>query len=181
MVEYEEDYFTKSPYSPYIDWGFNKVRAQKIIDLTHPYSVLDVGCAYGYIVKRFLDMGIPAIGMDISHWCESRNIIPEHFVRHDLRDTPYPFEDKQFSVLYCEGVLEHIEEEHIPKIMREFERVALRRILQISLINHDGSKETPGHICLKDHDWWFDRMPDHTWLFISPTGTQDGKVWLYKG
>lgn len=186
-IEYEKDYFTKTGYEGYQDYPLNTDRVKKIIEMANPKSVLDVGCAYGYIVKRLLEKGIYAIGMDISRWCEEQKIIPNHFIRHDLRNCPYPFKEKEFDLLYCEGVLEHIGEEYIEAIMAEFERVSKERILALTFDWHVQSSphsfesaEAPGHICLKSHNWWFKVMPRHTWLFYPATGIQDSNIWLYK-
>jgi len=153
----------------------------KIISISHPKSVLDVGCAYGYIVKRLRDKGIYAIGMDISEWCSRQRIIPDYYVRHDMRVVPYPFKDKEFDLLYCEGVLEHIGEEYIEGIMKEFERVSERRLLQLSFDWHKNVEIEPGHINVKHHDWWFERVPLNTWLALDECATERCNKWLYKG
>ena len=186
-IEYEKDYFTKTGYEGYQDYPLNEIRTQKIIDMTHPKSVLDVGCAYGYIVKRLLGKGVHAIGMDISHWAEKQNVIPNHFVRHDIREIPYPFKDKEFDTLYCEGVLEHIGDKYIEKIMAEFDRISHERILALTFDWHvkvspynSNNAKAPGHINLHNQNWWFEKMPKQTWLFLPPTGIQDSNLWLYK-
>ena len=186
-VEYEKDYFTKTGYEGYMDYAINTERVRKIIEMTHPKSVLDCGCAYGFISKRLMDKGIHSVGMDISHWCEKQGIIPGHFVRHDMQITPWPFKDKEFDVAYCEGVLEHVEDDRVDDIMAEFERVSRRRILALTFDWHvelspysKFNSEAPGHINLHSHNWWFEKMPEHTWLFYPATGIQDSNVWLYK-
>ena len=150
-------------------------RAEKIINMAHPSSVLDVGCAYGFMVRKFLERGIPAMGTDISEWCQKVTVVPENFIlvpSHEL-----PFKDKEFDLLYCEGVLEHVEEDNIDKTMFEFERVARQRILQVSFPHHSSSE---GHVCLHDAKWWFNRIPDYTWLFMGWSGTDRGNMWTYK-
>jgi len=189
-IEYEREYFTKTGYEGYRDYPINTIRVEKIIDMAHPSSVLDVGCAYGYIVKRLLDKGIHAVGMDISHWCEeqAKDICPNHFIRQDLTETPYPFKDKEFDLLFCEGVLEHVDDKSVERVMAEFERVSRERMLALTFDWHvkvspysPESLEAPGHINLHSHNWWFNKMPKYTWLFYPATGTQDGNIWLYKG
>ncbi len=135
-IEYEKDYFTRSGYENYMDYPVNEVRVDKIIEMAHPKSVLDVGGAYGYIVKRLLDRGVHAVCMEVSKWSEEQRVVPDNFVRHDMRDTPYPFKDKEFDVLYCEGVLEHIGEQYIKPIMAEFERISHERILALTFDWH---------------------------------------------
>ena len=187
IIEYEKDYFTKTGYEGYWDYPLNEIRVQKIIDMTHPQSVLDVGGAYGYIVKRLLDKGIYAVCMEISKWCEEQKVVPDNFVRHDMRVVPYPFKDKEFDVLYCEGVLEHIEEQYIDDIMKEFERVSHSRLLALTFDWHTKLRPysvenalAPGHLCLHDHNWWFKKIPNYSWLFIPATGIQDSNLWFYK-
>lgn len=186
-VEYEEEYFTKTGYQGYADYPLNVERVRKIIEIGNPKSVLDVGGAYGFIVKRLLEKGIYAICMEVSKWAEAQKVIPNNFVRYDMRETPWPFKDKEFDIAYCEGVLEHIEDAYIPEIMKEFERVAHKRILaltfdwHVKLRPHLATNElAPGHVNIHNERWWFDIMPDHTWLFIPATGIQEGNMWLYK-
>lgn len=184
MVEYERDYFTNGNglggYFNYGDFEVHGARVDKLIAITNPKSVLDVGCAYGFIVKRLLDKGIPAMGCDISKWCEDREIIPGHFVRTPTHDLS-AFKDKQFDVLYCEGVLEHIEECNIVKTMAEFARVANKRYLALTFDYHANAGETDGHVCLHNPAWWFDKIPLYTWMFLGNTGTDGGTQWVYKG
>ncbi|MDD4986658.1 MAG: class I SAM-dependent methyltransferase [Dehalococcoidales bacterium] len=182
-MEYEQDYFINGGYKGYRDYDAHAGRVKKLISITHPQSVLDVGCAYGFITRRLLDQGIYAVGMDVSNWCEqiAQNIIPNNFVRHDMREAPYPFRDKEFDVLYCEGVLEHIEEEHIIPIMREFERVSLRRLIQVSFAEHKDVEKEQGHITIKDANWWLSVIPVNTWLAAQEAATENTGIWLYKG
>jgi ubiquinone/menaquinone biosynthesis C-methylase UbiE len=98
-----------------------------------------------------------------------------------MREVPYPFRDKEFDVLYCEGVLEHIEEEHIIPIMREFERVSLRRLIQVSFAEHKDVEKEQGHITIKDANWWLSVIPVNTWLAAQEAATENTGIWLYKG
>ena len=180
-VKYEAEYFTQTPYHPYQDWPHHAKRVDKIIKLCNPESVLDVGCAYGFIVKRLIDKGVVAFGCDISRYAEkqSHKIIPGKFVRCDIRKG-LPFKDKEFDLIYCEGMLEHIEEKYIDGIMSEFDRVANKRMMAISLSEHPNSLKEPGHICVKPAGWWVERMPYNTLLFLPPFGTEDDGDWVLK-
>lgn len=70
---YDEAYYTdgsKSNYSPYgagawADWIVDMVMAH----VDYPQSVLDVGCAFGFLVDRFWNKkGVPAWGFDVSQY-----------------------------------------------------------------------------------------------------------------
>ncbi len=184
MVElYGKDYFTKLAYHEpcYFDFPAHELRAKKLIEITHPKSVLDVGCAYGYMVKRLLDKEIHAVGCDISYWCQEQAelVIPDSFKRCPTWELD--FSDNYFDLIYCEGVLEHVPEDKIDQTFKEFKRVAQRFYLQISFKEHPGFAGEIGHVCAHDVNWWFDKIPDHSWLFLSPCGTEQGNMWLYKG
>jgi len=182
MVEYEKAYFTGDTYEPYWDFPAHEERVKRLINITHPKSVLDVGCAYGFIVRRLLEGGIHAMGVDISKWCEekAKTIIPEHFVRTSADDLSM-FRDKEFDVLYCEGVLEHIPEDKLAKVMSEFERVSERRYLQMSFSFHKDVEKEYGHVTLKEPWEWFKIVPLYTWIFLGESGTDGGNAWIYKG
>jgi len=183
MVEYEQEYFNGKGYNEYADFPAHKERVNHLIEMLEPKSVLDVGCAYGYIVMYLIQRGIRAVGMDISKYAESRakGIIPHNYVCHDMRVTPYPFKDKEFDVLYCEGVLEHIEEEYIDKVMAEFERVSNRRYIQVSFDWHANVKDELGHVTIKPTTWWFKKIPMGSYLAMGNTATEENIGWLYKG
>ena len=52
---YDEEYFDGSEgYHTYEDAEHFKLTAEELIRLFEPVSVLDVGCAKGYLVKAFL-------------------------------------------------------------------------------------------------------------------------------
>lgn len=179
---YGKDYFNGEGYDFYADFPAHRLRAEKLVAVTNPRDVLDVGCAYGYIVYYLLRMHVYAFGIDISTYAEemAKNIIPGHFLWHDARQ-PLPFPDKSFDVIYCEGMLEHIEEECIEKIMAEFDRVAYRRYLQVSFAHHPNVEKEYGHVCIKDINWWIDKIPPHTYLAMGGTGTEENNNWFYKG
>jgi len=181
VIEYEEEYFNGKGYYNYGNFPQHQVRAEKLINIAKPKSVLDVGCAFGYIVMYLVFFGIPAMGCDISKYAQqkAKEIIPDRFVLCPAWDLKFP--DKCFDLIYCEGVLEHIPEDKIEKVFSEFVRVADRYYLQISFSNHKDVEKEYGHVLLKDHNWWFNRMPLNSWLAYGESGTESNFMWLYKG
>ncbi len=78
-----------------------------------PHSVLDAGCAIGFLVESFRDEGVEAEGIDISEYAISQ-------VRTDIK--PYcrvqslldPVTGK-YDLVTCIEVLEHLAPEDVPK------------------------------------------------------------------
>lgn len=171
---YGEYYFTKDPYSPYWDFNRHDGAFARFVMMMQPRSVLDVGCAYGYIVRRCLEGGVPAVGLDVSMWCGQQKVIPGFYIMGT--GWALPFKDNAFDVLHCEGVLEHIPEDKIEQLMAEFDRVASRRYLGISYEDSD----TPAHICVHPVEWWYDRVPIRTYLGETGRSLDLEDKWLYK-
>lgn len=157
---YDRSYFEDGTtgYALYADFAFNHRKVEKILAL-EPESVLEIGCARGYIVKRLNDAGVMAYGMDISEHCRATRA-HEHFILHDITDTPWPFRDGQFDLVYSCAVLEHIPEDRIDAVVSEIHRVSKRSLHAISFDNipddHDAT-----HCNLKPQLYWmakFDTM-----------------------
>lgn len=76
-------------------------------------SVIDVGCAVGDLVKGFLDLGVDAYGLEGASGCLQFLECPRDRVFiHDLRLLACPnVIDRQFDLVTCFEVAEHIEPE----------------------------------------------------------------------
>ena len=102
---YDEKYFsTRSRLSMWIR------RAEFIIEKFHPKTVLDVGCAYGELVKGLNDMGVEAYGIDGSEYAISNGdpTIRSKLFKVNLNSDRFPFEDKTFDVIGSFYSVEHI-------------------------------------------------------------------------
>ncbi|MBW7887010.1 MAG: class I SAM-dependent methyltransferase [Bacteroidetes bacterium] len=71
------------------------------------YTILDVGCGPR---KRANALGIDKIASSAAD------------VLHDLNQFPYPFPENSFETIYCDNVLEHLDD--VIKVMVEFHRIA---------------------------------------------------------
>ena len=73
-------------------------------------KILDIGCGR----SKFPG----AIGVDVNPQIEADVI-------HDLNIFPYPFEDNGFDEVYCDSILEHLDD--IFKVMEEIHRITVDR------------------------------------------------------
>jgi len=78
--------------------------------------VLDVGC--GRIGLRALEPGLDITGVDLSE----RPEYPGPFVRADAAEG-LPFEDREFDLVYCSSVIEHVPPARRAAFARELRRV----------------------------------------------------------
>jgi len=101
----------------------------------NPKNVLEIGCGRGYVLKKLLANGIPAVGMEKSTHCwHTRVVDDDHFILHDLCDIPYPFEDKQFDLCCSFSVIGELPQDKIYEITKEIERISNRNYHSISEI-----------------------------------------------
>ncbi len=144
-------------YEGYWDYPVHWITFEKLME-HNPKSVLEIGAARGYLVKRFESAGIPAKGVEISKHCHLTRVT-DSVLEFDICQTPWPFKDKEFDLCYSVAVMEHIPEEFLPAIVKEMERVSSRGIHGIDFgENDDGFDKT--HCTLRTKEWWLERLPN---------------------
>ena len=98
-------------------------RAEFIREKFHPKTVLDVGCAYGELVKGLVDMGIEAYGVDGSEYAINNSVssIRSKLFKVNLNSDKFPFNDKTFDVVGSFYSVEHIHD--INFFAKELQRI----------------------------------------------------------
>lgn len=153
---YDREYFndgTKSNYGPYGPGDWSRRLADMIMLHLEPKSVLDVGCAYGFIVKHLRDDGIPAWGFDISEYAISQSVIPEQtWVGTAEHASSYDPVDS-IDLLLSTEVLEHL----TPRQVRAFlqhAHIARRALLLVAIGEPNEQEKDKSHITIEKMDWW---------------------------
>jgi hypothetical protein len=110
---YDKYYFQHGcgrPYERTVEWlRFFAGIADKIVGEIDPHTVLDAGCAMGFLVEALRDRGVEAFGVDVSEYALQQ-------VRPDLRGycwvgsvaEPLP---RRYDLIVCIEVLEHLPKE----------------------------------------------------------------------
>jgi SAM-dependent methyltransferase len=102
---------------------------QKYFDLSSESSVLDVGCAKGFMLHDLAELipGIQVEGVDISEYAIANAIEDmKPFVRvADARKLP--FRDKSFDVVISINTIHNLDREECAQALREIERVSRRK------------------------------------------------------
>jgi len=104
-------------------YPFFQLVSRAIVARFNPKRVLDVGCAKGFMVKAFKDLGVEAWGVDISEYALSQapEDVRPHLYRVDLNQEALPFADEYFDYVTFLGTIECLEDHD--NALRQIRRV----------------------------------------------------------
>jgi len=102
---YDKKYFSTRSRPPM--W---QRRAEFIVDKFHPKTVLDIGCAYGELVKSLVKLGVDAYGIDGSDYAISHAdpFIRDRLFKVNFNSTKFPFSDQKFDFIGGFYSIEHV-------------------------------------------------------------------------
>lgn len=154
--EYYDNYdvgIGKVDYSTNDDLKFLfEVVAAKLIEDFNPKTVLDAGCAMGYLVAALRDRGVEAYGVDISEYAISKvreDIKPYCFVGSLTEPLPDGIPDKYDLITNIE-VLEHIYAEDGEKAIENL--CSLSDCVIFSSTPDDFTERT--HVNVQQREYW---------------------------
>ena len=112
--------------------------------LTSDSSVLDVGCAKGFMMYDFAELipGITVKGIDVSEYAV-KNSIEDMRPHVDVADAKsLPYEDKSFDYVISVTTIHNLERAELVQSLREIERVArLGSFITVDAYRNDEEKE----------------------------------------
>src|SRR4030095_6123941 len=154
---YDKGYFEKHFNPPYrrneTQWldFFNHI-AEQLIQSLKPRTILDVGCAIGFLVEAFWRRGVRAYGIDVSEYAITQ--VPEDLkgfcsVRSVLEPLPENF-PLTFDLLTCIEVLEHMPSDEGKRAIKNM--VSKTRCILFSSTPHDLVE--PTHVNVRPVIYW---------------------------
>lgn len=151
----------------YADFTINTLKAVLIASYK-PVNVLDLGCAFGFVVGWLRMAGMEAYGADISSYAISKAIdaVKPYLTVCPSWDMPFP--GKKFDLLFSSGMLEHIPEDKLGDSIKEMQRVAQRGIIGVACTDDESTKvnEDETHGLLHSRKEW-QKMFNHNFAVIS--------------
>ena len=169
---FDADYFVNSRVSGYSDYQACEPIVRRLAGLVYfalringwkPGSMLDVGCAYGFVTKFFLEQGVDSYGTDVSNFalnmahCDLKGRLHNRALP-DLKG----YKEKQFDLVTCFETLEHLPySDIIPSVERLYEITKKMLILMPNIAYQANFEEDPSdktHISLLLKAWWDDLL-----------------------
>lgn len=102
---YLEGWYTDHAYGRYMA-ALTRVLVQRF----RPRTVLDVGCARGFLVDAFRNQGCEAFGIDVADAVlrNAPETLRSFLFTVDITQEPFPFENDTFDLVACLETLEHL-------------------------------------------------------------------------
>jgi ubiquinone/menaquinone biosynthesis C-methylase UbiE len=185
---YDKDYFEngiatkKSNYTDY-SWArlgsyFQKT-AKHILDKFAPSSVLDVGCAKGYLVKALNELKVNTYGIDPSEYAltEAHPDIIERLA-HGIAQS-LSIDDNAFDIVTCFDVLEHIPEKDIPQVLQELFRVSKQWVVLRVVTKQLPDDVDANHATIHDKDWWIEKIKESGGIVEPTENYVNASVWWF--
>jgi glycosyltransferase involved in cell wall biosynthesis len=167
VARYDEEYYESHCGVPYRrgtgGWeAFFGGIADAIVDRFGPRTVLDAGCAIGFLVEALRARGVDAEGIDISEYAISQ--VPAA-LRPYVRVAPITEElAHDYDLITCIEVLEHVSEEEAAAAVANFARHTQRVLFSST---PDDDKE-PTHVNVRPPEYWSELFA-RSGLFHDPT------------
>lgn len=159
--DYNQSYFAKrGVLFPEIKGLFFAFLIKLILN---PKTLLDVGCGEGKLVKWATKFGINARGVDISlaGFGKEEKRLRQRCFEGDILELP--FKNKEFEVVSCLAVMEHVYEKETSRALKELSRVSQKYIfLQICVKDNPLEEKhyfkDVTHINVQNSSWWLRRF-----------------------
>lgn len=124
-------------------------------------TILDFGCAKGFLVKAFRELGHDSYGIDVSQYAisESPDEIKEYVRCVDLSKDSFPIEWMPIDYIVAKDVLEHLVKDELFIQLEKLRSLSSRILVVVPL--GDGKNyfideygRDPSHFIKEDLDWW---------------------------
>lgn len=129
--------------------------AKRIIEQFNPKTVLDAGCAWGFLVEAFRNRGVEAYGIDISDYA-IQNVHPEMKPYCRIGSITEPLQ-QEYDLITCIEVLEHIAMQEAEKAIGNICTHANEVIFSSTPFDY---KEVT-HINVHDPEYWGEQFACH--------------------
>ena len=153
---YDEYYYSHDfgrPYQRDEVWlAFFDQIAKRIIEQFEPKTVLDAGCAWGFLVEAFRNRGVEAFGVDISEYA-IQNVHPDikPYCWNGSIIEPFP---QKYDLITCIEVLEHLPQQEAEKAIENL--CAHANEIVFSSTPFDYKEAT--HFNVHNPDYWVEQF-----------------------
>lgn len=123
------------------------------------FSLLDVGCSHGWVIRRFPNKMVR--GIDVAE--KAIEMAGDLATLASVTDIPFP--DKTFDVVHSTDMMEHLKPEDVDTAISEIRRVAKDYIAMkiATRVDQAGWKNYVGHnlhLTIEGIPWWINKFSE---------------------
>ena len=122
-------------------------------------KVLDLGCGvgiYGYAMSIY---GVEYQGLELSKWAVENT--PYKNLKIKVGDIRDPHEFKDFDLVLCVDVLEHLEEEDLDQVLANVKTYGKNFLFSIPFLGDPNLELDSTHKIKKEKQWWINKLTNH--------------------
>lgn len=141
-------------------------RIAEYLCLPKDQKILDFGCAKGYLVRAFTELGYDCEGVDVSEYAISQ--APETIKHKLFLYNKENLRGRNYNTVIAKDVFEHIEPHDLSEILEQLLKITDRIFCVVPL--GDGNKyiipEYEGditHVIRQPKDWWIKHFESSGW------------------
>jgi hypothetical protein len=157
---YNADYYVNgltSNYKPYGPGQWCNWLVEMLHQYVQPMSLLDVGCAYGFIVGAMTAQGTPSWGFDVSAFAMENKVTPR--VWQGTAEDPEAWK-VDVDLVLAMAVVEHLTESQNKAFIRQAAKHG-QRLMILAGAEEEGPQspddQDTSHIGFLTHQWWIDQ------------------------
>jgi ubiquinone/menaquinone biosynthesis C-methylase UbiE len=113
-------------------------------------KVLELGCAYGFIVEDLRNMGVDAYGIDFSKYAlgKASPEVKPYLIEGDIRTILSGYKNKEFDLVFGITILQCLKDTEITPLMTEVKRIGKKAYFI------EAETSNPNYYNLKSTDTW---------------------------
>ncbi|MBT9175286.1 MAG: hypothetical protein DDT22_00961 [candidate division WS2 bacterium] len=181
-IPYGDSYFNERDYKSIMLQGrvingiYQKPLVKILADMlegtgliTKGGSVLDIGCAYGYVVEELVNRGYDAYGIDLSPECIAASPVPE---RLQVGNAVEMNIDRCFDLVLLANLFEHLSVADSEALIYNLSKISPNLFTIINKGTHD-----PTHINLRSNYGWIKTFQKYGYKFDSVVTRSARKIY----
>jgi len=129
--------------------------AEKIIEQIRPQTVLDAGCAIGFLIEELRERGVDARGVDVSAWAIEQ--VPDTLRAYCRVGLLTEELDRDYDLIVCTEVLEHMPGHEAEAAVANL----CRHSDTILFSSSPDDFEEPTHLNVQPSDYWIGLFAAH--------------------
>ena len=148
----------------------------KYLGIENCNSILDYGCAHGFIAKALKDFGVNAYGVDISDYAVANSpqelkgrtfkISEDNTLDHIVKNI---IKINKFDYVISKDVFEHIEPDLLAEILSELSLITNNLFVVVPLGDNgkyriEAYHRDITHVIAEDELWWNKILTDNGWI-----------------